>query len=140
MKKAQSGGSSLADAIRAVGVNADEKRILIPVAQANPYWFGSTRGHFTLLDVSVRNGNVERATLYDPKGSTSFTYNGTQHIARQLREAGIECSSMPVLRQLPHQGLFNFNDCGRYVGTYILGILRGSTPDGEGPDANTRFV
>lgn len=105
-------------------------RVLIPISQSNPYLFGRNRGHFTLFSATIRAGKLEDPILYDPKGVSSFSYDGVGHIRKQLEDAGISVPKEGVrLKKLQHQGVFNFNDCGRYVCKYISAIVNGGSPE-----------
>lgn len=99
-------------------------KMIIPVAQANPYWAVLKRRHWTVLEAWVKDGKVVRGKLFDSKPwVSSWIYGGGARLSALLGGGPIEGVFTG------HQGfLFNHNDCGKFVSSYIQCITMGGSP------------
>lgn len=94
--------------------------VQIPVEQSSPF-FGGYRGHFVLLNVSVENGRVIRASVIESKQKhCDFGYDGAHHLFVQLRDYpdfpfGSRDDFEITTHYLGDQPMTNGNDCGRYA-------------------------
>ena len=106
-----------------------ELHISIPIAQSNPYTFGQKREHFTLLDVSVKDGKIDSATLIDSKSAMlGWIYNGAEHLTTQINTLFNKNNDHPNEEDTKNyielkvtstytgeQNFINSTDCGRHT-------------------------
>ena len=95
---------------------ASNIRVFMPLAQSNK------RAHWTTL-ILEREKGIWQATHYDSKGFLGNMIYSLKEITNILFEDKINLKNVST----GHQGLFNNNECGYFVITYILNILEGKS-------------